>query len=397
MNFNQVLNHLAELSQNRGIRYDLGPVQSALTELNLIDIGIPTVQVAGTNGKGSTVWGIAATLQSMGYTVGVYTSPHIECYTERIAINGVPIAHADFVSAYTAIARVATRFRLTEFEALTLMAMYYFNQKRPDYLILETGLGGRLDATTAVKIDLAVITRIGKDHMAILGNTLGTIAREKAGIIRASVPVVVGPQVSRVRSVFQHRSTALNAKLYWAFALPKSSHIFPAYKRENWGIVQTVLQVLKGKVGILAFQKLIQNPPQFWGRFTQIQTKNGTVIIDGAHNPNGLRQLAKALNEQFPTHPIRLIMGILATKDAKKMIQIASTITTDIHYCDFDPGQSVPLSEIKSYSSAQIHPFSLEFDLKNEYTAHSNAKSQPITVFTGSLYFIAKLHSIKWT
>ncbi len=424
LSFEAVLAHLAQLSENRGIRYDLGPVQAALTELGLTDISIPTVQVAGTNGKGSTVWGIAAVLQHLGHRVGVFTSPHIESYTERIGINGSAISEADFMAAFTAISPVANRYQLTEFEALTLMGMHYFKQQKPDYLILETGMGGRLDATTAVKSDLAVITRIGKDHMAILGNTLSKIASEKAGIIRPNTPVVVGPQSKKVKAVFEATASARKSPIYFSKPIKIVPAIKIPYQQENWGTVKTAIDVLLQGKGTAALSTVLAHTTGFWGRFTVIQSRSGTVVIDGAHNSNGLRQLKRGLTRAFPGRPIHLILGILATKDAKSMLKIAATITQNISYCDFDPGKSVPFSEIQSLSPfpiqslnggrskrAHIRNFSLPADYQGAAPQRGGVVKgsencedacflnghNAITVFSGSLYFIAKLHSMKWT
>src|ERR1700704_2038216 len=198
-----------ELAQTPSHKFDLAHMRVLLAALGHPENRFPTVLVAGTNGKGSTAATLASILQASGLKTGLYTSPHLVRINERIRLNGEPISDDDFAQLHDVVGRTAERlvgegdlpWHPSFFEMLTAMAFEYFSRTRPDMVVLEVGMGGRLDATNVVKPRLSIITDVSLDHQKYLGETLGEIAREKAGIIRAGGAVVTLPQMPEANDV----------------------------------------------------------------------------------------------------------------------------------------------------------------------------------------------------
>ncbi|MGE4170641.1 MAG: folylpolyglutamate synthase/dihydrofolate synthase family protein [Candidatus Margulisiibacteriota bacterium] len=385
MTYDQVLEALSTQVQSKGIRYDLEPFKQALKALgNPHRLGGIVLHIAGTNGKGSTTAFLAAALQAVGLNVGTYTSPHLIDYTERIRLNGTPISQADFVHHHSQVASKAQT--LTEFETLTAMAFGYFRDQKPDVVILETGLGGRLDATNVVHPTLSVITRIGWDHQAILGNRIQDIAREKAGIIKPKIPVVALRQHPAALGVIQAQATHLQAPFILAkplASLPAHYALNASYQRDNAGVATAVLDTLfqlkklsttqlqTAKTGLA----LAKNP----GRFTVIQTPTQTLVIDAAHNPSGISALQKALQDRFPTQTPTFLVGILKTKNANQMLnQLAPH---PVYYCTFSPDAHTYASLKKAHPTLQT------------WSLTDSLPKAPLLVISGSIYFLGLLVS----
>lgn len=254
-----------------------------------------TIHIAGTNGKGSVATKIAAVLQNLGKKVGLYTSPHIWRFTERIRINGQMIAEDNAQNF------LVDDPDLSFFDQLTLMAFLYFAREKVDIAVIETGLGGRFDATNVITPILSVITSIGYDHMAILGNTLEAIAHEKAGIIKPNVPLVVG-------------ATA-------APFFPNAIHVpaMPFYEQENRAIAQTALQT----IGIYETEGLEETPPC---RFQKI----GNILFDVAHNPPAFERLAEALRLHYPGKKFPFYLAFSKDKDWEGCVECVKPIASSI-------------------------------------------------------------------
>ena len=214
MDYKETISYLSKTAFKQGIRYDLGPFLKVLERLHHPQKNLPkAILIAGTNGKGSTLTYLAAGFQFLGIRVGTYTSPHFNDYTERISIQNEPISQPDFVTYFEKVQKADPDHTLTEFEILTAMAFLYFNDQKPDILLIETGLGGRLDATNVISPILTIITKIGLDHQAILGKTLPDIAKEKAGIIKPNVPCITLRQSKPVLEVIQKTAKACESPL----------------------------------------------------------------------------------------------------------------------------------------------------------------------------------------
>lgn len=288
------------------------------------------VHVAGTNGKGATCAMIDSCLRAAGFTCARYTSPHLVALNERFLVNGRLADDATLDAAAARVAAVAPE-DLTFFEALTACGFLVFSEANVEWTVLETGLGGRLDATNICESSLAVITRIGLDHCDWLGDTIEKIAAEKGGIIKPGVPVVLGENVPAVRNVVSGIARAKNAPFYYAPDLASEEDIPPefslsgAFNRENAITAIAALKVLSRTPGAafpLARSLEGMRNVQWPGRFHVI----GRFIVDGAHNPPAARALASAIAEMFPGERFSLIAGFCADKDVGATLRILAPL-----------------------------------------------------------------------
>lgn len=285
-----------------------------------------TVHVAGSNGKGSVAWKTAATLSSAGYRVGLYVSPHISCYRERIRINGRLIPEVQVVKWLTYLTGLCKDhdLELSFFELTTTMAFLYFADQEVDVAVIEVGMGGRLDATNIITPEVSVITSISKEHTHCLGSTLEEIAREKAGIIKQDVPLVIGPQTP--------------GELLQSLALKKGSPCtlvtqFPVdYDEENGLVAKAVLRVLSRSFHFsdhhLAYG-LAQRPPC---RMECVRRENPTVVLDVAHNPDGFARLFGNLKLHYPGRRVRAVVGLSGDKDLVGCVKLLADESAFVHF-----------------------------------------------------------------
>ncbi len=297
--------------------------------LNNPEKSFKSVHVAGTNGKGSTSHMLASVFQEAGYKTGLYTSPHLKDFRERIKINGEMIPEqnvSDFVEKHRHFLETN---QLSFFEMTVGLAFDYFRNEKVDIAILETGMGGRLDSTNIVIPEISVITNIGFDHTQFLGKTLSAIAAEKAGIIKSGVPVVIGETVPETKPVFERIASEKNAPITFTenFANPNyASDLKGVYQEKNIRTVLTTLRVLqeKGwnisedniKNGLL---KTVANTG-LMGRW-QILQENPKVICDTAHNGDGLRLVMNQLkNENYDR--LRIVLGVVNDKDLASILPL---------------------------------------------------------------------------
>lgn len=307
---------------------------------------VPIIHIAGTNGKGSTASYISTVLEAAGYRVGLFTSPSLVEFNERIRVNQRAISDEDLFNLAKQIKERVEKenVRFTEFELFTALAYLNFEQEQCDVAILEVGLGGRLDATNVIEQpELTIITKIALDHQTILGNTLGKIAAEKAGIIKQNVPLVLYPQPSLgAGKVIREKAATLNAELNavklkeLSYELNIESKQSFQYKNESYEIsLLEEHQIKNAAVAIEALQTL-QNKgwnvtnraikeglarTEWPARFEWI-SKRPDIIIDGSHNNDGVKELAKNLNRYFKTKKKIAIVGMLGDKDTTKSLEV---------------------------------------------------------------------------
>jgi dihydrofolate synthase/folylpolyglutamate synthase len=284
-----------------------------------------TIHVGGTNGKGSTAHLLAAVLQRAGYRTGLYTSPHLTDFRERIRVNGCKIPEADVV-AFVAEHRAAVEpLRPSFFELATMMAFCHFAQQAVDVAVVEVGLGGRLDTTNVIAPLLSIITNIGLDHTDLLGGTLAQIAAEKAGIIKPGTPVVVGERQPEVAHIFAARAAACGAPLTFADQQEHNLQRYPldlrgGYQRQNLRTVLAALEVLRRR-SPLAFTaqhvaeglRTAAAATGLRGRWQQLGAAP-KVVCDVAHNAHGLRE-AMAQLERERQGQLHIVFGMVADKD----------------------------------------------------------------------------------
>jgi dihydrofolate synthase / folylpolyglutamate synthase len=280
-----------------------------------------SVHVAGTNGKGSTTTKIAKALHENGKKVGLYTSPHISTYHERVQVNGKAISEENADRILKKIVD-ASPFALSYFELLTLLAFCYFSEERIDFAVFETGMGGRRDATNIIQPVLSVITSIEMDHMPYLGHSLEEIAKEKAGIIKPGVPVLIGPHVKPL-SVFEEIAENLRSPLF------QVQGSFAHYEEENREIARKALALLPFPLERKSIEQGLNAVPPC--RFEIILEKDPLVILDVAHNPDGLKRTFERLFYQFPEAKVRVLAGFSADKDIEAVLQVIQENAVEIH------------------------------------------------------------------
>ena len=290
--------------------------------LNNPETKFKSIHVAGTNGKGSTSHMLASILQEAGFKVGLYTSPHLKDFRERIKINGELIPKRNVTTFVKNHKSFFENNQLSFFEMTVGLAFEYFAKEKVDIAIIEVGMGGRLDSTNIITPVLSIITNIGFDHTQFLGSTLPQIAKEKAGIIKESVPVIIGEYSNETLPIFEEIANERNTTLYKAFETKGAlmpSDLKGDYQKSNIRTVQTAVQILQEKnypIGIQHLAKGLQNVIKntgLMGRWQVLQTKP-KVICDTAHNKEGLSITIKQLAaEKF--EKLHIVLGMVNDKD----------------------------------------------------------------------------------
>lgn len=400
MNYNEAIELLTSQSKFH-INLGLERVQVVLKKLGNPQDKIKVIHVAGTNGKGSVCSIIANVLKCAGNKVGLYTSPHLVEYTERIKINGVEITQDEFSDYVQKVCELADKHKidLTEFEILTVVAFKYFVDKRVKYAVIETGLGGRYDATNVCKKPLmTIITPISFDHTDRLGKTIDEIAYEKAGIIKPKTNVIVEISNKGFR-VIKDIAEKQKAKMYVVTnymdmnykdgknyavvdGLEYKFGLIGSYQKGNMAIVKWALELLKvDKKALAEGLKTVKWP----ARLEYVKEKN--VLIDGAHNPEAAIELKKSLNYYFPNEKRKFIYSTISTKD---YVEVAKQL--------FNPDDEIYYYEFNYHNAVKFDDYCKNVDwLKNIKKVNKDEvnvliNSQEFIVVTGSLYMIGELY-----
>ncbi len=358
MNYQQTINYLftrLPMFSRIGaaaIRKDLTNTYSLCRELGDPHTKFKTVHIAGTNGKGSTSHMLAAILQTAGYKTGLYTSPHLHDFRERIRINGAMIPEESVIDFTQRVQPLINSIEPSFFEITVAMAFDYFARERVDIAIIEVGLGGRLDSTNVISPELSVITNIGFDHMNLLGNTLEAIAGEKAGIIKKNTPVVIGEYLAETKPVFEKIAAEQSAPLHfsgaqryvsdWKYEKNYSTVTVVSKQTDEHEIYQLDLPGYYQNKNLLTVLESIQQLQQKGWRFTRQQVKDGLsqtkkltglhgrwelihthpdIILDVAHNEDGIKQLMVQL-EMADHHQLHLVIGMVKDKEVEKVLAL---------------------------------------------------------------------------
>ena len=334
--------------------------------------------VAGTNGKGSVCAIIASVLQEAGMNVGLYTSPHIFKYTERIKINGEDISDTDFAKYVFEIVEAADKngIHLTEFEILTAVMFKYFADNNVEFVVLETGLGGRFDATNVIKSNLcAIITHIDLDHTDRLGNTKDKIAFEKAGIIKQGCPVVTCEGYEAIKD----KADECNSLFVMVAPFEDTSELAlkGTYQQENLSLALAAIKLVYPKIPEEIILKGLHNVKHPC-RFEYLADKN--ILIDAAHNPNGAAALRDSLDLYFPDKKRCFIFGCLKTKNYEKMMDILFSEGDEIYLNHFDYPGSV---DFETLQAACKYP-AKQFKSLDEI----NLNDGKLTIICGSFYML---------
>jgi dihydrofolate synthase/folylpolyglutamate synthase len=368
-------------------------VSHLLNSLGNPHLKTETIHVAGTNGKGSTCSFIASLLTEKGEKVGLFTSPHIFDFKERIRINGTKISEEEVVSFCHQLKEIELPFQPSFFEITFAMAMHHFERNNCTYAIIETGLGGRLDATNVITPLISIITNISLDHQNFLGNTIEAIAAEKAGIIKNKVPVFVAEESSITKKIFVNTANVNNTHVTFLTPSQKVHQNLASYQQTN---LQTALQAIAiidihptEQEITSAITRLYQNTGLF-GRFQEINSAP-RIIIDAAHNEAGIKILLKEL-QQTPHEKLKFIVGSSGDKDLKKLIANLP-ITSEINLCVFKNERSTTYDELSKIAAEnstikKVYP---EINQAINEIA-SNTLSNETIVICGSFFLISDIN-----
>jgi len=357
------------------------------------------IHIAGTNGKGSTSHLLASVLQEAGYTVGLYTSPHLKDYRERITINGKPISEdyiCDFINKNITFFEV---HELSFFEMSVGLAFEYFVKQKTDINIIEVGMGGRLDSTNIITPLVSVITNIGLDHTQFLGDTLEAIAFEKAGIIKYNIPVVIGEYSSETASVFLTKAKKMHSEIYFASDLIKETYpsaLLGDYQVQNKKTVMQTIKVLQEKK-ILSisedaikkgFLNVIKNTG-LQGRWQQLGS-NPKIICDTAHNAHGLKIVLNQLkNEKFDR--LHIVLGLVNDKNLDEILPLFPK--NAIYYFCKPPVTRGLDSEILMKKAYEYNLTGKTYNsVSNAYqTAKEKANTNDFIYIGGSTFIVAEI------
>jgi len=377
---------------------DLDNIHKLTKHLGNPETSFKSIHVAGTNGKGSTSHMLASILQEAGYTVGLYTSPHLKDFRERIKINGA-LCSKQFVMGF--IKKHKAFFeteQLSFFEMTVGMAFHYFSSKKVDIAIIEVGLGGRLDATNVITPELSIITNIGLDHTVFLGDTLPEIAAEKGGIIKEGVPVVIGEYQEETAVVFETLSRKRNAPLHKAYsydALPMQSDLDGSYQKHNIKTVQVAIATLQNKgyaVGIQHIAKGLKNVVKntgLLGRW-QVLQENPKVICDTGHNAEGLRYVTEQLIEE-KFKQLHIVLGVVSDKNLESILPLFP-VRAHYYFCKPDVPRGMEVQQLKNEAAnfnlkGKAYPSVAEALRK----AHTNASESDLIFIGGSTFVVAEV------
>ena len=440
-----------ELAATPSHKFDLAHMRIFLAALGHPEENLACVLIAGTNGKGSTAATLASILQASGLTTGLYTSPHLVKINERIRLNGLPISDDDFAALHNVVGQTAERllnrgelpWHPSFFEMLTAMALECFGRTRPDIVVLEVGMGGRLDATNVVEPRLSVITDVALDHQKYLGETVAEIAREKAGIIRGGGVVVTLPQLPDANDVIGNTildlgARAINAVAYvppvspgsvefWETAakgfptpdaevtkegapIPRSryplqvmgrqimveSPLMGRHQLRNIALAIASAEELhhQGFVHITAHSIERGIRDTHWpGRFQRVHGLDGgpEMVLDVAHNPAGAWALRSTLSAEYAGRPVTMVFGVMRDKAVSEVAEILFPIAERVVLTQADNPRSASTAEIRQ-AAARV-----EVDARDAPdTASALAEARSITgpngvvVVTGSIYIVGE-------
>jgi dihydrofolate synthase/folylpolyglutamate synthase len=401
---------------------DLNNTLALCAHLGNPELKFKSVQVAGTNGKGSSSHSIAAILQQAGYKTGLYTSPHLKSFTERIRVNGIEIPADDVVLFVKENKTFLEELKPSFFEMTVAMAFWYFVKAEVDIAVIEVGMGGRLDSTNVILPELSLITNIGYDHMQFLGDTLPLIAGEKAGIIKSKVPVIISETHPDTRNVFSEKAESRESQITFAdqvwsisasklvdgkasFQVSNSSEelaleldLIGNYQRYNLpGILESifVLKKLGWKISNEAIKSGLSNVTSLThlkGRW-QILSQSPTVIADTGHNEPGIVEILRQLNT-YSYNRLWIIIGMVNDKDVRKILELLPKAANYIF---------VQAKIPRAMEVADLAKMALEFKLKGDIIpdvneairfARKKAKSDDLIFIGGSTFVVAEIDDL---
>ena len=402
MNYTQTLDYLfgrLPIYQRIGAaayKADIGNIVSATKHLKNPHTQFKSIHIAGTNGKGSTAHMLASILQESGINVGLYTSPHLKDFRERIKINGEMIAQKDVVTFVKENQVFFEKMELSFFEFTVAMAFDYFAKQKVDIAIIETGLGGRLDSTNIINPELAIITNISLDHTNLLGDTIENIAKEKAGIIKNETPVIIGRRQKETTSIFKNIAKEKNANLIYASPQKGyASDLKGDYQKENINTVITAIKQLEKKGWAITeddiehgLLKTVSNT-KILGRW-QTLSRNPQIICDTAHNEDGIKEIVKQLRN-LKYEQLHIVFGTVNDKNLDSILSYLPQ-NAKYYFCNANIVRAMNAKKIKQKAA--------EFNLKGKTypsvrealkCAKQDANAADLIFIGGSTFVVAEV------
>jgi dihydrofolate synthase/folylpolyglutamate synthase len=376
-------------SQTFGIKLGLDNTRRLLAAAGDPQQRLKFLHVAGTNGKGSTCAMMDAVLRAAGHRTGLYTSPHLADFRERIRVDGAMIPEAAVAEGLTLLREAAASWdhAPTFFEIATVLAAWWFARGNVEFVVWETGMGGRLDATNAVEPLVSVLTPVGLDHEKWLGGTLPLIAAEKAGILKRGVPAVSAPQAEEVRAVFSTQAAGVGAPLTFVDTPWESGPVGLAGAHQKWNAALAVAAWRAAGLGIPDQAVRAGLAGVVWpGRFQRL---GENLVVDGAHNPAAVAALVATWREAFGEARGRLVFGALRDKDAARILSMLRPIADEIWLVPVSGPRAAPVALLRPAAEAAGFKVVREATVPAALAAARKAKS-PVLV-TGSLFLAGEV------
>ncbi len=399
------INYEIHLHKVSAEQFSLGRIMHLLNLLGNPQEHYKIIHVAGSKGKGSTSVITATMLDQAGFRVGLYTSPHLYDFKERIRVLKKPYRSKskDEIFLDTIQSKELTKLvnqikpfvdqvhrekdygKLTYFEILTALALLYFKQRKVDFVVLETGLGGRLDATNAVQSDIAVLAPISLEHTHILGKTIAKIAQEKAGIIKDREQVVViAPQTKQAAGVFSQRCQRFAIKPQLVKKIKIKTNLLGEHQQVNLSTALTVIDCLRKKgydIPVSKVKKAAQNV--FWPGRLEIVQKHPLMILDGAHNVDSVEKLMASLKKIIRNKKVFLIFSAAQDKDVMGMLKKLKTISKEVVFAEMNHPRSF---QFKSGVIMDV-PTAVKF-------ASTHTRKDDVILVTGSLFLVSEVRKL---
>ena len=397
-----------------GVKLELGTIRRMLAGLGNPQDSFKTIHIAGTNGKGSVAATLYAILMEAGYSVGLYTSPHLVQFNERIAVDGQLATDEEILEAYLSVRSISPGEREpTFFEYTTAMAFSVFAKRHVDWVVVETGMGGRMDATNVIVPVVSVITNVGLEHQQYLGRTLEEIAWEKGGIIKKGVPVVTGASQPKVLSVLQAIADIRKCELYRLkkdFNIQKNSdgtisyrgmdHTYPGlelqligdHQLKNAALSIATCELLRDR-RVLIDERAIREGLRStrWPGRLEIVRQSPELILDGAHNLDAARTLAKHLETAYAGRDITLVIGILSDKPYEKILKILVPLCKRVICTKPKIDRALPVETIENISRKIVSDvITVPKVDRAVQTALQKAKPNDVICVAGSLYVVGE-------
>ena len=395
MNYKDTLNYLFSqlpMYQRTGAaayKKDIGNIVKACDILDNPHEKFKSIHIAGTNGKGSTAHMIASVLQEAGFKTGLYTSPHLKDFRERIRINERMISKKEVIDFVNENKIEFEKIKMSFFEYTVAMAFNYFSKSNVDIAIIETGLGGRLDSTNIIRPELSIITNIGFDHTNLLGNTLEEIAKEKAGIIKEKTPVIIGRRQEETKNIFKKIANKKNSSIY--FAQNKnhlSNNLSINYQTENINTMIAALEILNWKIDNHHISKGLNNIHKntvLQGRW-QTLGKSPLTICDTGHNIDGIKNVIQEINN-ITFNKLHFVFGTVNDKDTNKILALLPK-EAKYYFCAAKIDRALDATELKNKSAE----FNLKGDsfnsVKEAYQESISQAEQDDLIFIGGSTFV---------